>query len=264
MAFRHIITNVAPPWLQGYVGSRILYTCGLIFDEIAEFVTQGMQARMPGIGTPTALPYVGRDRKIVRGFDETDDNYAARLPLWLDVDHHKTRGSPYALITQLKGYLAPHELRIRTVDNNGTWFSEDEDGTRYENLAEGNWDWDGGTDWSRFWVILYPQASLWTETVEMVGDPALWGGAVGAPVYTVGTTATLNQVQTIRQIVAEWHPAGTTCVNIIIAFDDASFDPTLPPGDPLLPAGDWGTHGDGLATRGRSRLTTARYWRGTV
>jgi hypothetical protein len=266
MAFRHIIVNAAPPWLQGYVGSRLLYTCGLILDECAEFVTQGVQARMPGIGTPTALPYVGRDRKIIRGFDEDDDGYAARLPLWLDVDHHKTRGNPYALITQLKGYLAPFECRIRTVDNNGTWFTEEANGTRSVDLAEGNWDWDGSTDWSRFWVIIYPAGTpaVWSIGDD-VGDPTLWGDCtVGNPTYTVGTTATVNQVQTIRQIVTDWKPAGTVCPNIIIAFDQASFDPTLPPGDPLLPGGDWGTHGDGLSTRGRARLTTARYWKGSL
>lgn len=263
MRLRDFIREISPPWLRRFWGERFLYAPGLMADAVAEWARQGMRARFPQVGTPTALGAIGRDRKIIRGFAETDAAYAARLLLWLD--SWRVAGNPIALLEQLAGYLAPYAVRLRTVSNKGTWFTRHPDGSIEIHAKQGNWDWDGRPDWwSRFWVIIYPLATGVFVEHPPWNDPALWGGTWGSSTNTTwGCSATVEQVAAIRQIVREWKPAGTRCKNIIVAFDDASFEPTDPPGAPL-PDGLWGRNAK--VSGGAyvpSRLRSARYWRGT-
>jgi hypothetical protein len=151
---------------------------------------------------------------------------------------------------------------IKTVDTHGNWYVREADGTRSLFLRASNWDWDGYSDlWSRFWVILHPPADFWQEGYDW-GDAAgpSWGDASG----TWGSTATYDQVQTIRGLIADWKPAGTRCVNVIVAFDPASFDPEAAPLSAGLPDGLWGRWSKIEAgVQVPARLSTARYWRGT-
>jgi hypothetical protein len=59
--------------------------------------------------------------------------------------------------------------------------------------------------------------------------------------------------------------------NIIVAFDPASFDPATPGPYPAagMPDGTWHHHAKlvtigGKPVKVRSRLASARYWKGTV
>jgi hypothetical protein len=62
-------------------------------------------------------------------------------------------------------------------------------------------------------------------------------------------------VRALQSIVADWKPAGTRCVNIILAFDPASFNPASPE-----PDGNWGKWTKKVAgVAVPSRLATARY-----
>jgi hypothetical protein len=262
--FRDFIREISPPWLRREWGEKYLYAPGVLVDGVTEWMLQGVRARFPQKGTPTALGAIGRDRRIVRGFAETDAAYQVRLLKWLD--SWRIAGNPVAMLEQLAGYLSPFEVRIRTVSHKGTWFTREPDGTIEIHRKQGNWDWDGEPPqkWSRFWVIIYPLASgVFTEGPSY-NTAQLYGGGYGlAPTATRGTTATIEQVVAIRQLVREWKPAGTRCIKIIIAFDAASFDPTDPPGAPL-PDGLWGNDAKVVAgTYVPSRLSTARYWAGT-
>lgn len=256
--FRDSLLRIAGPFLQDATSQQILYPLGTILDAGAEFVTEGLLARFPGLGTPTALPYHGRDRKIVRGFAESDPAYANRLVGWLD--SHRTRGNPYALMRQLQGYCSPQIPRIRTVNNAGFFHTLNIDGSTSYQRTSGLWNWDGNTAaWARFWVIIYSTASGPWATSPAWGSGNNWGN----PGQTWGTTATSDQVAAVRAIISDWKPAGTRCNNIIIAFDDASFDPAGSPG-PGYPGGTWG--GPAVVTNGQyvaSRLSSARYWDGT-
>jgi len=92
---------------------------------------------------------------------------------------------------------------------------------------------------------------VWSRT--FFGD-STWGVA-GA---TWGSTATLDHVSDVRRIVSEWKPAGTRCRYVILAYDDASFDPSV-----ATPDGQWGRYlePDSDPTTS-SRLQTALYWNG--
>lgn len=262
MSFREIYRRLTPKWQHDdEEGAPLLYSIGLLLDACQRHYRLALLARYPGpaqtkegtVYAPAdALQYIARDRRIERGRGETSQAFAARLNTWLD--DHKTRGNPYALMRQLRAYLGV-AVRIRTVDNSGNWYTIEADGTLdLASVTAGTafgWDWDGqAAQWSRFWAIIYPTAAgePWSEGPAW-GDPGLVWGTPGA---TWGTTATVGEVEAVRRIVRDWKPAGTRCEHIIIAFDDASFDPTGPTD---LPTGDWGS--------AANRLATARYWRGT-
>lgn len=237
-----------PSWLTTGEGERVLYSLGLLCDGYLQRLYEGVLARFPQFAPSDALSYLGRDRKITRGIGESDASFSARLVQWLD--DHRVRGNPFALMRQLRAFCQA-DVRLRTVDRNGNWYTLERDGSTSVDLATGEWDWDGvSTDlWARFWVIIYPTADgrPWKQTQT-------WGES-----ETIGTTATANEVSTVKSIIKAWKPAGTTCEWVIIAFDDASFDPAT-----TVLAGDWENWGKLTGSvYGAARLTTARYWKVT-
>lgn len=267
IGFRHLIARIAPPRLTRKWGERFLYSFGLVLDVVVDWGLQGMRARFPDKGPEDALPYLGRDRKIVRGFQEPAALYRPRLRRWR-IDHRK-RGNPIALLEQLAGYMSGFPVRIATVTHRGTWFVRQPDGTVDIYSKAGNWDWDAALDvegWSRFWVVIYPLATgIWTQSPPW-GDVDLFGGAWGAPGFTGtwGSSATAEQVESIRSIIREWKAGGTRCVSIIVAFDETKFDPTDPAGAPL-PSGDWGRPAKIVGgTYVPTREPSAIYWDGTA
>jgi len=267
LGLRFLREKLAPSWLTDGEGGLVGYSLDVLGDAFIERVRLGLMARLPqnnpqGTKTapPDALLRMGRDRRVVRGLTDTDQVYAARLVSWLD--GRGRTGNPWALLKRLSEYLGPGPA-FRTVDVRGNWFSRDADGAESCLMKQANWDWDGDPDgasrWSRFWVIIYPNG-LFTEGPGWGdGDAPNWGD----PDTTWGSTATPEQVTTIRGLVKEWKPEGTRCINIILAFDPDSFDPTAAVDDTGMPAGlweHWSRNVGGVQVP--ARLETARYWDG--
>lgn len=252
--FRTLWAKMGPKWLvdDGADGELIGYSLGVMKDAFADRIRQGLIARLPERAPSDALPLMGRDRRVVRGRNESTASYAQRLLRWLD--DRKTQGNAFAMMDRLAEYLGPLP-RIRIVDARGNWYTRDTDGTRAYLLDQANWNWDGidPDRWARFWVIIYPNG-LWTST-EAWGDAGTEWGA--SPSW--GSTATIDDVASVRRIVKDWKRSGSRCVNIIIAFDANSFDPTAPEPDGTW--GTWGTIDAGVMVP--SRLSTAIYWDGT-
>ncbi len=249
-SFRTAHRTFSPPWLLE--DERYLYITGLLMDGIQDALQHGIQGRFPGLGPAGSLAYTGRDRGIRRGFEEGDTSYAARQRGWIAA--WKRAGSPVAVMGQLRGYLTGNDVPMRVVSKTGAgqigWYYTDEDGVLSFSRTTGDWDWDGATDKNhRFWVILYPPSDLW-EQGPMLGDGDLWGGALGLDGYTIGSTATPEQVATVQTIVREWKAAGSRAIRIIIAFDDTQFDPA----DAANPDGDW--------DHSPNRNVNAAYWPG--
>lgn len=256
MTHRKLFYRLMPSWLSSGEGEKHQFSLAIVRDAAQERARQAAHARFPEDAPEDALPYMQRDRLIVRGIDEAAAAYATRMLTWLD--DHRVRGNPFALMKQLRGYCNC-DVRVRTVDRRGNWFTRERDGTESFALAAGNWNWDSlaaSPDWARFWVIIYPTVGPptepWTAT-DTWGMGHIWGEAG----RTWGTSATSDQVAMVRSIVRTWRPEGTRCECIIIAFDDASFDPAAPE-----PDGDWDLWSVG-DPRLKNRLTTARYWAGT-
>lgn len=255
--FRTSIERISPPWLKKYLGyaPRFMYTPALIIDGLLDGLTQGLKAKMPGIGTPTAFTYIGRDRGIVRGPSESEAGYAARAVAWLDT--WRIAGSPFAIMDALAGYISPDTMVMRVVDNTGNWYTRAADGTRsFYRASPNNWDWDSEpTKWFRYWVIMYPDG-VW-EQPKAWGDPDLWTtGLWGEPgeVWGVEGLSGAN-ITDMRKLIRKWGPAGPYCVNLILAFDNAMFDPTSAPGAPM-PSGNWDDPSN--------RDTDASYFEGSI
>lgn len=245
--FRDSIGRLGPPWTQDKWGSRFKYTFGVILDAITDALRDGARAGFPGAGTPEGLPYSGADRKIVRGFDESDESYAARQSrAFIDWKH---AGAAHAIEGQLEAYVTPATPRIRIVWSTvvssvliTTWVTLNPDGTvEFLQVDPGNWDWDGNhaPEWSRFWVIIYPvvisQSSQTWDDGSLWDDGHLWDIS--------GVTA--DQLNTLRRIVQTWKRAASQCGasvfggGLIAAFSSGIFDPTSAPGAPM-PDGTWG------------------------
>jgi hypothetical protein len=263
--FRQLVRYLGPRWLtrDRVLGtettSRVLYSVALLTDSLSERVVQGVRARFPGLGPDDALSELGRDRLIWRGPAEPATTYAGRLTRWLD--DHRVRGNPWALLEQIRAYLVPHAVRVRTVDQWGNWYTIEADGTRSRYKASA-WDWDGTSQAagrSRFWVLIYlGDTGPWFRQ-EPWGDPGkLWGEAG----QTWGSTATPEEIAGLRRIVDFWRPAGTRCVQIIYCFEPTLFAPsdTAPP----LPDGTYATWGKYVGSvKVHARNRDAIYIRGT-
>jgi hypothetical protein len=252
--FRDTIRRISPGWLQRFWGYRVLYSLAIQLDALGDATSFGVKSRFPNVYSNETLPIIGRERGITRGFDETDAAYALRLTRWLD--DHRRRGNPYTLLRQIQGYLAPHVVRLRIVNTSGVWFTLNADGS-IEYFEGGNWDWDGDpAQPSRFWMIIYPPGDLWVRDGTW-GDGAVWGDNG----QTWGSTAPIEQVETIRQIITEWEAPHSKCINVIVSFDAAAFDPTdtAPP----LPDGTW-AHWSKLVAGDQvpARDDRAIYWDG--
>lgn len=260
MPLRDSFDHISPPWHLGPVAKKLRSAIMYALDGQVVIATEGVKARMPELAPEDALPIIGRDRRIVRGFLEGSASYRARLIRWLD-DWRKA-GSPYAIMGQVRGYTVPSTPRTRIVQTNGTvanWYTIETDGsTEWHRANVTNWDWDGGTDWSRFWVIIYSVSGPWVPEGDWGGAGEVWGDTSG----TWGTSAMIEEVQSTQRIVADWKPATATCTNIIIAFDSSKLSPTASPGSPM-PDGTWGKQykiSGGNAVP--SRDTQLRYWNG--
>lgn len=262
LQFRDVLRSIVPSWLQDRgsaalsVGFRLLWSFGVVLDGLLEGLVQGVTAAFPGLGTPTALPLLGRSRGLRRGLAETDASYGERLRFWRRA--HRQKGHPFEILRQIRHYLGP--VRCRTVDFSGNWHTIAEDGTENWLQLPGSWNWHSGwtTGWCRFWVIIYPPASweVWPSFYEL--DPTLWGGNLAGNGWTLGQQIPFSIAEDIRGIVREWKPAHVSVVNIIIAFDPASFDPA---DAGTLPDGEWLYYTKG-SPKEPARFTTARYWAG--
>jgi hypothetical protein len=224
---------------------------GIILDAITDALRDGAKAGFPGVGTPEGLPYSGSDRKIVRGFSESDASYAARQSrAWEDWKH---AGSAQAIEKQLEATVAPATPRIRIVWSTldvaigsgeliTTWITLNADGTQEVlQVQPGNWDWDGNhaPEWSRFWVIVYP--GLFVQSTQTWDDGSLWDDGHFWDVSGV----TADQIKTMRRIIQTWKRSASQCGatlfggGLIAAFSTGIFDPTSSPGAPM-PDGTWG------------------------
>jgi hypothetical protein len=253
-SFRQLHKSLVPRWLSEGEGELVGYALDLILDAFVERMRLGHLVCFPqqdANGTPgpaDAAIALGRDRRVVRGINESASSYAVRLKSWL-VDR-RTAGNPYTLMRQLAAYVGPSEgASFRTVDVRGNWYSRSASGVETASLGTLNWNWDGNlSQWSRFWVIIYPGTQWTTEGAWGTGT---WGDTSG----TIGTTITPEQATTLRAIVADWKPAGTS-QNIVIATNAASFSPASP--EPNGTWGKWYRYSGGTAIA--SRLSTARYF----
>ena len=267
ITYRDSILRAAPAWLQRAWGSRLLYGLAIQWDALTDATVLAVKLRLPQYAIADAVPLIGRERGIRRGFDESAEGYAARLVRW--VDDRRIKGNPFALLAQLKGYFAGYSGDMHVVNVYGMWHTLKADGTKWSYFGD-NWNWDGDTEaFSRYWVIIdnptndVTSAPLWT--VDGTWDSGgTWGDD---PTHGWGLSITLDQVDSLQGIVADWNSPHEKPVNIIVNFEPTAFDPEAPydmhnNGQPHGSWGEW--HVTIYDYSIRSRYDMARYLDGTV
>lgn len=265
--FRDALRAFVPPRLAdrgptfANVGFKFLWSIGAVLDGLADWLTQGMQAHFPGLGTPTALGVEGFGRGIPRMPTETDASYAVRLQTWLqDGDEPgllKMWGHPFGLLRALRVYLG--DVRVRTVDVGGNWHTIETGGAESMQQVPGSWNWqnDPVEDWGQLFVIIYAP-STWARWPAF-GTSLPWNGLLtGGRNKTLGQTTGLDVARDVREIVRFWKAPHVRVPWIILAFDPDSFDPD---NAATWPDGTWQYYGTGSPLV-PARTATARYWTG--
>jgi hypothetical protein len=224
----------SPTFLQGYFGSRYMFCMAVMWDALSDAALLAVRARFPDCAPDDALPYLAQDRQIDRGPNEPRASYNQRLIEWLDLWIHA--GGQPSILQALSSYFLPATTTIETVNDTTT-----DDLTAWDVSVAGvqppthyledpgNWNWDDQRIPGRSWVIIYNGPWSLTDTW---GDGSVWGDA--------DVTPTAEEAGALRAQIAKFKAAGNSVIWIILAFDPSWFVPTLPPGDPLLPDGQWG------------------------
>lgn len=186
-----------PTWLRGTWGEYLIGTFGFVYDAIQEtHYEAGAVASLDAPSFPIdALPHVGSERNIERYASETDATYKARVRgAWVAWPQAGTKNG---LLSQLTA--AGFDAEIMEMKD---------------------WDWDGDADnWSRFWVIIHD--SGWSRTHW--GDGRVWGEGVW------GADAEVEQVHTLRRLIAKWKPGHVVCI-VVVVLDEVTWLAEQPDG----------------------------------
>jgi hypothetical protein len=166
---RDVVKDLSPPWLSSGTAERYLYNFGLAGDAILEKLNQGIRAAMPGVGTQTALVYIGNDMVIPRGPFEDADAYASRLQKAYEA--WQRAGARRAILSQVLSYLSDPALVNNgqpvgaivsgadpIIANWSLYYSGDDLSQPPFYIVPnplGEFDWDGAAKWWRAWLVLY-------------------------------------------------------------------------------------------------------------
>lgn len=267
--------KLLPHWWtkSGSEGEKVAYSWGWMYDAYIERLRQGLNARFPQrTQSEQALAAIGRDRLIFRGRNEPAARYARRLREWRYPGGHRTRGNPFALLRQIRTYFSDLEnLKVRTVDVHGNWYTIHENGEETHTWNEADWYWDGDDipptpRWGRFWVIIYGGSAI-VEQPVLGEDTGLWGDALGTDGYTIGqTNVTPEDVTAIRSLMrgshGAWKPAGTLGQWVIIALDPETFIPgSTFDTQTDTPWTNWSETNPDTGVQFETRMINARYWK---
>lgn len=150
--FRDYIRRISPPWLRIGWAEKLLYAYAIQLDVLGDALTAAIKLRFPNFYSNETLPLIGRERRITRGLDESDESYATRLRRWLD--DHRHRGGPYAMLAQLYAFYAPNNFPIVLLYRNGRRFTMAPDGTITTDVV--TWHPDANPAmWARWWLYFY-------------------------------------------------------------------------------------------------------------
>lgn len=180
--FRDALREISPRWLISGLGEKILYSFGLLFDYLAEWVAEAVRRRLPQDGSNDALGRIGVDRRMPRGRDETPDNYAARLVGWLDA--HRTRGGPYALLAQVAAHYRTAPFDMRLLYALGRVFTMAAPYTAPITRTDITTPVTDLVHWSRWWLIYtWPDAlnpdGIWSDP-GVYDDGGVWDSDLSA------------------------------------------------------------------------------------
>lgn len=218
------------------IGYTIWWIVGATMDHLHQFALEGIFASWPGFGTPTSLPMIGRSRGMIRGMQESDASYAARLVQWKTRWQHA--GSMENLVQGFHEYILG-QPRCYIVNRAGTRVTIGPDGTMTKDTI--TWDWDSLSNperagyWSELWIVVF--SSPWGPTVTQIPNWH-WGQddfGSGLSIARVDAEA----LQGLLQTGPTQHSAHSYVRCVIYSPDPTLFDPTTPATMPDGTFGQW-------------------------
>lgn len=211
---RDTIKALSPPWLSAGTAERLLYSFGLGSDALLEKLNQAMRAHMPGIGTNTALVYLGNDRVIPQGPFEDDADYAGRLQRAFE--SWQRAGSRRAVLSQVLAYLDSPSIASdgkpvaaivggKRPDWDVYYAGNDQSQPPVHVIpsAAGAFNWDGQlARWWRAWLVLYFSANDLARTGSVASMTSAAGfsnvtGLTGMTAADVGRILLISGAATV-------------------------------------------------------------------
>lgn len=247
---RDILAQILTPWMADRPGLTVMYRLlwSLVspLDWLLQTAYEGVQAAWPGVGTSTALPYIGRSRGITRGQLEADASYATRLRSWLD--DWARAGSAEAVAFQIHTFLSSRPA-VDVITRSGVRVRCSTTGVLTKDTV--TWNWDGTSNpervgyWSELFIVVYTTqftaAPVW-------GASRTWGSGIG-----LGDTNTSSEYDTVASLLAQWKAAHTFVRCLLVNTNGA-----LP-----VPNGNWGmwtTPGTGTNVPSSRDVTNNFFW----
>ncbi len=197
-----------PPTATGPVGELWIAAVGFFHDMIAEQAVQAVKSAQMRSNTfhESGLKLIGSERKMPRYPAETSDQYKARLrDAW---EAYVKAGNHRSILEQLEHVGLVAEIWEQT-----------QKGPAPTHDSANIWNWDDDTaNWSRFWVVITG------HTFQSI----TWGGFSYGDNLTWGSTASEEDVQTVRDIITHWKNANVIFPNIIVVLDQPTWDTIVP------------------------------------
>lgn len=256
------IRNLLPQWAtEGEIG-KYTETMAQAMDEFQARARAALEIRFPSraVNYPGAVEKIGRERGIPRGRTETAEHYVERLKRWRSPLGHLVRGNAPALLEQVSEYWGG--MYCATVQQHGSLaYTRSPDGTIAVETHPCDWDGDAA-QWSRFWVLLYPNP----EFPEIKAWPTLGAGAWGSldPAVNAGKTlgqqgVTPDDVRALRELLyppfskaaVAWKPAWTLSDYIVLDLNDRTITAAFNPA---------GAFGDHYVRWNEENLSGIRFW----
>ncbi len=206
--FRDLWYENAPPWLRTGVGERYMYTLQYMSDLLCDKANQAVKIRMPGQGDVSQVPYLANDRALIQGPAEPTASFIKRLQT--AIPDAKITGSRRSILRELQAYitnLAPGVAATApilaivggsypTVTTWDTLYHGDPQGALPTHVTKqpGNFNWDGGSQPWRAWLILYMtlvavgQSGAAAQTSTAIAGSLL--GQLVSGVWVPGTSGT--------------------------------------------------------------------------
>jgi hypothetical protein len=262
--WRSIAANWITWWLSDRIedglttGYAIWWVVAATLDGLHELALEGIYASWPGYGTPTALPMIGRSRGMIRGMQESDESFGARLITWLTRWHHA--GSQENLIQAIHEYVLG-QPKAFIVNRNGTRVTIAPDGTMTTDVIA--WDWDSVSNperaeyWSELWIVVF--SPPWA--IDGLTIPSWQWGQGDTGYGHLVPRVDADAIKGLLEHGPSQHAAHSYVRAIIWSYDPTLFNPSS---SGTMPDGTWGQWGwsptRNAAYQQSGRFLSCRYW----
>lgn len=277
LKLRSWFKSAMPSWQSGGEGEAVFWSLLRLADAVLLRSKLATYLHFPTKAGPDANAIHGKTRNIGKGRSETDAHYATRLAHYRYPRANRVRGNAFAALDQIVEYFATADgatsvrcyivTERRAVSMRGSSEFLLTDSPEYERDAEltaynyADWfSWDGKDSdvyWSRFLVYITPNPQLpeITETPDL-GDPALWGGAIGTPGYVIGMSGwTPADTVAMRKLFygrRAWKPAFTRALWLLVQLTEWTAGIEVSDGSPTWE--HWSYDDGGIRRQARSEF----------